>query len=369
MRFVRRSSHRQRGFTLIELLVVIAIIAVLIALLLPAVQQAREAARRSQCKNNLKQFGLALHNYHDAHKAFAPRQSGSGGSNTPGLGWARTAYAGHMYLLPYLENQGRFKDVMGRVPHPVPWDTVVFVGKSAPAVFDCPTDSGRTDPVAPTRTAGLNSYAYCAGDTIAYSKTQLVTGATAPLNTRPTRGMFGVLQCYGLTDCKDGSSNTIAMAERPRAETAPRGRGLVVPVASPIAPLACSALFNRSTQQYVINALPATDSAPGYRAYGGQSFFVAFSTVLPPNSASCLDASDFAGMSEHWAGALASAGSWHSGGIHALMSDGATRFINNSIDTGNLSAALPAINGSGRSPYGVWGALGTRNGREPVGEF
>lgn len=371
------STSKRPGFTLIELLVVIAIIAILIALLLPAVQQAREAARRTQCRNHLKQFGLALHNYHDAFNLFPPRQGGSGtgsvaGPAYPGSG-ARTAYAGHVFLLPYLDQAPRYNEIMSVQPnHLPPWHNSnnpgMFTQRAAPPMFNCPSDPGSIDPVIPVRTAGLNSYVYCSGDGFADSFTQAGCVATNPLQIRPTRGMFGALVCYGVRDAVDGTSNTLMMAEKARPTSSPRGRGLVIGVSPFTNPAQCTALFNRATQTYLIDAGPTNDSAPGYRAFAGNAFFCAFSTALPPNTANCYDGGAVCG-SLHWSPVLGSASSYHVGGVHALFGDGSVRFISENIDVGNQGAAIPGLTQAGPSPYGVWGALGTRQGGEVVPEI
>jgi hypothetical protein len=158
------------------------------------------------------------------------------------------------------------------------------------------------------------------------------------------------------------------MAERARAVSSPRGRGLVAGVAPLNTAAQCAALYNRTTQTYNINAAPLNDSAPGYRAFAGNAFFVSVSTALPPNSASCYDGSVVLN-SIHWNPTLASAGSWHVGGVHGLMADGSVRFISENIDSGNQSATIPSITAGGPSPYGVWGAVGTRAGGEAIRNF
>jgi prepilin-type N-terminal cleavage/methylation domain-containing protein len=207
------------GFTLVELLVVIAIIGVLVALLLPAVQAAREAARRSQCSNNIKQFGLALHNYHDTFKVFPPRKGGTNGcDSTVDLARVKCNYdrlSAFIILLPFYEQKalydtiqaGGVTDSVGNLiasGGPAPW----YNNAKWPAwqqqlgIVICPSDK-----ITPTPTVQAhNSYAFSMGDSVASNWNS---------NTYQARGVFGGSQrCVGMNWITDGSSNTIAMSER-----------------------------------------------------------------------------------------------------------------------------------------------------------
>ena len=147
---------KRRAFTLIELLVVIAIIAILVALLLPAVQQAREAARRTQCKNNLKQIGLAIHNYHDTHKVYP---FGKGASYAGAPVYAR--WSQHAMILPYIEQDNLYKSIDFSSPPETPGMGGVInfmpayvsptginsvASRSVIPGFFCPSDLGVSDP-------------------------------------------------------------------------------------------------------------------------------------------------------------------------------------------------------------------------------
>ena len=362
---VLRSRPGRTGFTLVELLVVIAIIGVLVALLLPAVQAAREAARRSQCSNHLKQFGLALHNYHDTFQVFPPRRGGSaGGGNAARFDGNYDRKSAFIFLLAYIEQKpaadmvasGGVTDSNGNVIPPagpagwygnanwLPW-------KQQLAITLCPSDT----PVKGGNQA-KNSYAFSIGDTI------------TAVNSQNVRGLFGGSQrCKGFNNMTDGSSNTIAMSERVfHAQGGVR--------AAQGEDIRKATVSNVSS----VNTNPGTcyAQATGKRYIGvsikgrfgdlwadGQAERVGFNTVLPPNAPACVNDGD--GNADSNGGVL-TASSNHPNGVMGLMGDGSVRFVTENINTGDLS--LPPVAG-GPSPYGVWGALGSVDGGEPSAEF
>ena len=238
-----------------------------------------------------------------------------------------------------------------------PWNAIDPWQRSIPAMV-CPSDTGKTPPNGAFR--GKRNYVFCAGDSFAGSGDN--PGSTTPVLVY-TRGLFGAFVCYNFADCTDGLSNTIAMGESV-APTSSDGFGGVAGTNTITTPGACQALYNKATRVYPAGGFTA-DTTRGYRWGDGAAYFSAFTTATPPNSASCFTTSN----GNHWYQGMWNASSPHVGGVHCLMGDGAVRFIGENIDCGNQAAALPAALSSAKSPYGVWGALGTRAANETASEF
>ena len=358
---------RHRGFTLIELLVVIAIIAILIALLLPAVQQAREAARRTQCKNNLKQLGLALHNYHDVYKSFVYLKGGTTGpSRNPRSGHNYNRLCGIVALFPYIDLAANYSRIKGGDPGaatpippngPAPW--YGWSGwKQSSGVLRCPSDPGIVRP------QGVNNYAFCMGD---YIGTNSGTGR----NSQDANGMFAFRKTYAIRDITDGSSNTVAMSERVMSRFGKNGKasptiqeGQLTSVgAITTNPGACIAAVAAISNGNRFTTWSAVKGKFSSTYCDGQPENVAFHTVIPPNGPSCTNNGNNNSDANV---SLLTASSLHTGGAQVLLCDGSVRFISGNIDSGNLGVATRR---GAASPYGVWGALGTRSSGEIIGEF
>lgn len=320
------SLSRRRGFTLIELLVVIAIIAILVALLLPAVQQAREAARRSSCKNNLKQIGLALHNYHDTHNVF-PASSLAPGAGPGGVLVTNTT--GWIMLLPFVE-QGTLYDQYnfnhatgiyggeGNCPdaalYPVSGGSPtkmlagtdagilanVALGGSIIPVYYCPSDPGQRlhnsgchsdTTMSPRPMVARSSYEFSVNSS--HASTQWISEAAN------TRAMFGANSRCNMRDILDGTSNSVAVVES-----------------------------TLELQQHNWK----TWSSTGWYTAGA----TLQSTARPLNQRGCCswNTPPFSTPSTgaHRLSDGGFAGSLHKGGLHILMGDGATRFLSENVD-------------------------------------
>jgi prepilin-type N-terminal cleavage/methylation domain-containing protein len=327
-----RVVSKRRGFTLIELLVVIAIIAILIALLLPAVQQAREAARRTQCKNNVKQLGLALHNYHDNFLVFPPGAvvSANTANGYQGWGW-------NLMVLPFMDqaplyNQYNFSSTLQA--------SAVAGGPSTSriAALRCPSDTGdaviQNFDIAPvangtatTVIQGLVARSNYPGVVGWWNNAGVPTGLAA--NTPPTtanyRGIFGINSRVGIRDMTDGTTNSIVVGERYTPAAAgqttvgqPVGHATWAGASGGLNIASYATILGDTVVGVVGGNGSATPIAPASYGINGNNGTVA-------------------------RGQTSGFGSLHVGGSHFLIGDGTVRFISENIDT-TLYRNLGTIN-------------------------
>jgi prepilin-type N-terminal cleavage/methylation domain-containing protein/prepilin-type processing-associated H-X9-DG protein len=385
MRFHRRSD--QRGFTLIELLVVIAIIGVLIALLLPAVQAAREAARRAQCTNNLKQIGLGLHNYHSTHNAFPPGRmnpdwlvngapvtsnytsyNGVDSSPTPGV-WTGF-YSVHCHILNFMEQVNAYNAMNFSAPNTARM-YVNGTGASTKQIlnanftafalaqnaFLCPSDPNSTG-------GGIseNNYRYNFGG----STTDQGAFDWNNNNDRSTtgNGAFTIGSALSVANIVDGVSNTVFYSEVDKgtgqnmATTLPGrtdqitspNRQTTGAVDADAHMVSCSSPAARIVSSFNFSGpgrfLPGSDFSDGWPF--AWYFATMYNHVAPPNwkGFNCGMASAITDVpGEH---AIIAPRSSHPGGVNSLMGDGSVRFIKDSVSTQ------------------TWRALGTRAAGEAI---
>jgi prepilin-type N-terminal cleavage/methylation domain-containing protein/prepilin-type processing-associated H-X9-DG protein len=346
-------SQRRRGFTLIELLVVIAIIAVLIALLLPAVQMAREAARRTQCRNNLKQIGLALHNYHATHQVFPFGKGLDYRAVLPGIP-VYPRWSTHALILPELEYASLYNAINFDFPPETPGmgGVVNFMpayanpngvnareSRYAIETFFCPSDPASTS--SSLNWPGQNNYVGNQGGWLCDRSDQ----AGAATDNSPGERQTGVLYYLShvqIRDIVDGTSHTALFSEKLRGDGIPNPRSdmFIIPHQTSMA-----ATFDTCSNLNVMTATPLT-SKYGWSWVMGENCCTLYNHVAAPNRNTC-GGTGFPGTMTNMAMQVPPS-SRHTGGVNVLMCDGAVHFISDAVD------------------LDTWRALGTRAKEEVI---
>ena len=328
-------KHKHQGFTLVELLVVIAIIGILIALLLPAVQAARESARRAQCVNNLKQIGIALHNYHDVYNTLPPGGFMNEYPTAPSPFLAKLGYSTQARILPYLEQTA----LANLINFNYDWNAP----PNAPAQFVsiksflCPSDAHLLVP--PTAGAPNNYYANY-GTNIIFGDPALQPPGSPNATMPQPNGVFYYDFCTPFSAILDGTSNTAAFSEKvtgdfnngvstPQSDTFRPG---TFPATPAVALLECLAIdvTNLAFQGY------SNVGAPWILAYHSSSMYQHVNT---PNGRSCMYPPGRI---------MTTANSSHPGGVNLGLCDGSVRFVLDGVD------------------IFIWNSVGTRAGKESL---
>ena len=340
----------------------------LIALLLPAVQAAREAARRMQCSNNMKQWALASHNHHDTYGILPPMLSRSMHEAAN----RQLRFSATYRQLPFME-QSSLYDYASRLHNPWPHNDIDYPGGNATsgtnaagdregvlarniATLRCPSDAHGTTPSAlyDFQSQAVINYMVCRGDGS--------IGFLHATSTTASRGMFYFAEERGLEFASDGTSNTLLVSETvvPSSRGSKQIRGGMVVVGAIDAGdwnHRYSLCMNAPKEGKTFTGT-ALNEWRGARFLDGGPMYSNFSTIMPPNSLACA----FSSREDPYGSYTPNSN--HSGGVNAARVDGSVSFITDSIDTNGLPDARNGSNLTGASPYGVWGAMGTPQGGE-----
>jgi len=334
------NTKSDRGFTLIELLVVIAVIAVLVALLLPAVQQAREAARRTQCRNNMKQLGLAIHNYMEQHRFLPPGATVDLGTSSTGN---NGSWGVHGRILPFLEQGNLYR----QVDLSLAWDHQMAIDGLKIATYSCPSDPRADEARDPGKGRPIlypTSYGFNYGTWFVFDpQTRLGGNGSFYPNSKLNTAAF-----------VDGTSNTLLAAEvrawQPYTRNGgPAGTAIPATIADVQAQVAAGVQFKIT----------------GHTEWpDGRVHHTGMTTVCPPNSQVPFSSGgveydcDFNSWQEgrngtagHPTYASVTSRSWHTGSVNVALMDGSVRTVSETID------------------LAVWRGLGTRAGSETLGQF